>query len=459
MRLKISMYSFAGPAEVKGYYQKIRDLLHPVLLIIFIAMPWVHFNGEPVFLLDFWNRHFIIFGSVFYAHETPLLFFVVILIVLAIFMVTALFGRLWCGWVCPQTVFLNSVFNRVERWILGSYNKRMLFYKDTDSFSKKLKALSVYVIFFIISWALAHSLVAYFLGAATITSFIEQGPSAHSTTFFVCLGMTFVLFFNFAFFREKLCMYVCPYGRFQNALIDRNTLVVFYDQIRGEPRGKISSKPLAVGADKGDCVDCRRCVNVCPAKIDIRNGFQLDCISCGQCVDACNDVMKKINRPGHLIRFETGNQKAITLKRFRLALYALLLLLFLVGFVWSLLLRTNVDLNVSRSHTNPFSVRLAVENSVERKVFQNQILLHIKNQTQKTIDFKLTLSEENEKQGFRLVSPALDISLEPVQDVKTTAFVEIDARAFMGPSEIVILGRSQSHNDELKRMIKFIRPE
>lgn len=454
------MYSFAGPAEVKGKYQIIRDLLHPVLLFIFIAMPWIRFRGEPLLLLDFWNRHFIIFGSVFYAHETPLLFFVVILLVLAIFMVTALFGRLWCGWSCPQTVFLHAVYNRVERWILGPYTKRILFYKDdNDSFVKKLKILLVYAIFLLISWALAHSFAAYFLGATTITNFIKDGPSAHTTTFFVCLGITLALFFNFSFFREKLCMYVCPYGRFQNALIDRNTLVVFYDQIRGEPRGKISSKPSLSTVDKGDCVDCRRCVTVCPAKIDIRNGFQLDCISCGQCVDACNDVMKKMGRSQHLIRFETGDQKPVTLKRFRLALYALLILLFLTGFVWSLLLRTNVDLSISRSHTNPFSVRIAVENSLERKILQNQILLHIKNQTQSPLDFKLSLGEENEKQGFRLVSPALSVSLDPGQDLKTTAFVEIDAHGFTGESDIVILGHSQNHNEELKRVIKFIRPE
>ena len=455
------MYSFAGPAEVKGRYQKIRDLLHPVLLVIFIVMPWIKFHGEPFVLLDFWNRHFIIFGSVFYAHETPLLFFVVILLVLAIFMVTALFGRLWCGWTCPQTVFLHSVYNRVERWILGPYNKRMLFYKSEDSISKKLKALSVYLVFLVISWGLAHSLAAYFLGAATITDFIQEGPSTHITTFFVCLGMTGALFFNFAFFREKLCMYVCPYGRFQNALIDRNSLVVSYDSIRGEPRGKMSVKPSLATADKGDCVDCRRCVNVCPAKIDIRHGFQLDCISCGQCVDACNDVMKKTGRPQHLIRYETGNQKPITLKRFRLALYALLIFLFSVGLVWSLYLRTNIDLSVSRSHANPFSVRASNENGVDHKILQNQILLHIKNQTQDSLEFKLSLSLENEKQGFKLVSPALNISLQPGQDLKTTAFVEIDSKDFAGQSEITILGRSQNHNEEneLKRVIKFIRPE
>lgn len=455
------MYPFSGPAEVKGYYQKIRDLLHPVLLVVFMVLPWIKFHGEPFILFDFWKRHFIIFGSVFYAHETPLLFFVVILIVLTIFMVTAIFGRLWCGWTCPQTVFLNSVYNRVERWILGPYNKRVLFFSDSESFSKKIKLLCVYISFFVISWGVAHSFVAYFLGSATITQFIQEGPAAHGTTFSICLIMTLVLFFNFAFFREKLCMYVCPYGRFQNALIDRNTLVVFYDQIRGEPRGKISSNKVLNNADKGDCVDCKRCVTVCPAKIDIREGFQLDCISCGQCVDACNDVMKKVGRNQHLIRYETGNQKPITLKRFRLGLYGVLILLFSIGFIWSLFLRTDVDLNISRSHATPFSVRENINGSVQTKILQNQIIVHIKNQTQMPLEFSLALSEENQQAGFKLVSPALKISLDPGQDLKTTAFVEIESAQLFGAPEITIIGHSQSKIESgvLKRTIKFIRPE
>lgn len=445
------MYTIAGPAEAKGLYQRIRDLLHPILIIFFLAAPWIQVRGEPLFLFDVFNRHFVFFGSTFYSHEAPLLFFLLILVILIIFFITAIYGRLWCGWACPQTVFLNSVYSRVERWILGNYGKRMAFYKSEDSLTKKLKLLSVYFAFLVISWILSHSFVAYFVGAATITNFVMEGPSAHMGTFIVCSVMTGALFFNFTFFRENLCMYVCPYGRFQNALIDRNSLTVYYDDIRGEPRGKVSK---INDEPKGDCVDCLRCVHVCPAKIDIRNGFQLDCISCGQCIDACDAVMTKLKRPTRLIRYETGNQKPITFKRFRLVLYGVLIVLFSAGLIWSLYQRADIDLNISRSHKTPFSARM----SGDQKILQNQIQLHIKNQTQKVIPIQLSLSEANQQSGYQLLSPAVELELDPGQDLKTTAFIEIQADKFdFEKNEIDIFlkqGDTQMH-----RSLKFIRQD
>ncbi len=439
------MSVYSGPAEVKGFYQKIRDFLQPVLIILFVAAPWIQIHGEPMILFDVVNRHFVFFGSTFYSHEAPLLFFLAILLVLSIFLVTALFGRLWCGWTCPHTVFLMAVFNRVEKWILGQYTQRMLFYKSEDSFKKKIKILFLHFVYISICWALSHSFVAYFVGADKITSFIMDGPNLHMSTFLLCSAMTLILYFNFAFFREKLCLYICPYGRFQNALIDRNSVIVHYDQMRGEPRSKIAT----YNSDKGDCVDCRRCVNVCPAKIDIRNGFQLECISCGQCIDACDAVMTKMKRPERLIRYETGNQKPITLKRFRLALYALLIVLFTSGLIWSLYERHDIDMTINRAHMMPFSSRM--EN--EKRILQNQIQIHLKNQTQKIQQIHLSASE-----AFKLLSPAVDMELGPGQDLKTTAFIEIPVDQFSFDKNEVIISL-KSDNLELKRTLKFIRQD
>lgn len=444
----MSTYSFSGPAEVRGFYQKIREVLQPVLILFFMVPPWVTINGQPMILFDLYNRHFVFFGFMFFSHDAPLLFFLLILIILAIFIVTAVFGRLWCGWTCPQTVFIHALFNKIEKFVLGKNVKRQLFYRAEDSLQKKSKILLLYALFFITSWILAHSLVAYFLGADKVTKYIFEGPEKHLEAFVILTIMTGALFVNFTFFREKICFVVCPYGRFQNALIDTNSLVVFYDFIRGEPRGKLSAT-----ADKGDCVDCSRCVNVCPTKIDIRKGFQLECISCAKCIDACNEVMYKIGRQPNLIRYETGNQKKITLKRFRLILYVLLLLVFSGGFIWTLSQRSLIDFSLTRAHTSPFGVR----HDGTKRILINQIQLHIQNQTNAPQKIVLELSEKNSRDGFTLSTPAVRLELQGQQDIKIPAFLEIAEDLYRQQESGKIELLLKTSDAVLKKQIQFIR--
>lgn len=416
------MYGFAGPAEVRGKYEKIRNLLQPVLILIFLVTPWLKINQQPVLLLNFFKQHFVLMGHSFFAHDAPLLFFLTILIILVIFSITAVFGRLWCGWSCPQTVFLHAVFNKIEKMIMGTYAKRTSFYKHESGFAKSAKIIFLYSVFLFICWTLSHSFVAYFVGAETVTNYITHGPALHLKAFSVLMIMTGVLFFNFAFFREKLCLYICPYGRFQNALIDTNTLVVFYNALRGEPRHKTKDRTQ----NSGDCVSCNRCVSVCPVKIDIRRGFQQECIACAKCIDACNEVMHKVKSPPLLIRFDTGDLQKITLKRFRLVLYAGLLIIFSGAFAWSLSSRSEVDFSISRSAMQPFSSRV----EQNRKILQNQLHLHLKNQTQGILSMSIELSEKNINQGYRISSAVVNMNLQSEQDVKMPAFIEINESDF-----------------------------
>ena len=412
------MYAFSGPAEVKGNLEKWRNRLHIVLLAIFIFLPWVRLNGQPFLLVNVFERKFVIFGFSFYSHDTPLLFFVLITIILLIFMVTALYGRLWCGWACPQTVFIHSVFNKIEKFILGSYSKRYQFFSQMGSFGKTVKLAVLYLVFFLISSILAHSFVAYFLGAQTVTAYILEGPFLHFKAFTVVSIMSFVLFFNFTFFREKFCFLVCPYGRFQNALIDNNSLTVFYDKLRGEPRSKSTSKTQL---DVGDCVDCLRCVRVCPVGIDIRNGFQMECIACGKCIDACNEVMHKLERQPQLIRYETGNQKKISFNRFRIYLYSGLLVVFVSAFIYLLSQRSLIDVSISRSHSTPFSSRVLSDG---QKVRTNQIQMHLKNNTTSRMAIEVRLVQKDGELALSLMTPAAKMQLEPMQDIILPAFVE-----------------------------------
>lgn len=444
------MYPFAGPAEVKGFYQNIRKVLQPILIFIFIMLPWLRYQEKPFFLLDILRRHFIVFGFSFYSHDTPLLFFLIILVVLSIFMVTAIFGRLWCGWTCPHTVFIHAIFDRLEKLVMGLYSSRRTSYKLDQGFKKNFKLGLLLSLYFLTCWILSHSALAYFIGSENTLNYISEGPSKHFPTFFTLMLVTGLLFFNFAFFREKTCLYICPYGRFQNSLIDSNTLTVFYDKMRGEPRGPVSR----VSMDKGDCVDCNRCVNVCPVKIDIRVGFQMECISCAKCIDACNEVMHKTHRKPHLIRFETADQKPASLKRFRLGLYLLLIILFSGGFIWSLSHRSELNFEFSRAHTSPFSSRLDQGN----KIIQNQLQLHIKNQTIQEVTVTLDLSESDKLKGYRIMSLASNVVLQPEQDLKTTAFIEIDEKLYdRGYNQITVILRS-SHAT-IEKPFQFIRVE
>lgn len=445
------MNSFAGPSEVRGRLEKLRNALQAVLIVVFLVLPWLRFRGEPLLLVDIAHRNFVIFGFRFYSHEAPLLFFFLILVLLSIFMVTAVFGRLWCGWTCPQSVFIHSVFNKIEKWILGPYVRRKVLEKTEKTVGYRVKVLSIYVLFFLVSWVLAHSFVAYFMGSEAVTHAILEGPAQHMTAFVILMIMSFILFANFSFFREKLCFFVCPYGRFQNALIDSNTVTVFYDSIRGEPRGK--SVPLA---ERGDCVDCQRCVMVCPTKIDIRNGFQLECIACGKCIDACNDIMTKIKKPEGLVRYQTGDQRRVNLKRFRLVLYAALMLVFSSAFIWSLAHRERFDFMLTRSHAEPFSERS--ENT--QKILQNQLQIHLKNQKEKSEKIEIFLSAHNIEQGFRILSPAVQITLAPEQDLKIPAFIEIDEERLSTQTDrdVSVTMRAES-GEQIVRTLHFVGRE
>lgn len=428
------MFSFSGPAEVKGQLQKWRQKLHPLLICIFLFLPWVKINGHPFFFFDFKANHFVIFGSTFFSHEMPMLFYLVMMTILVIFIVTALFGRLWCGWACPQTVFIHSVFNSIEKMILGTYTQRVLLFKAEDSPSKKAKIFIVYTAFMFVCWILVHSVLAYFIGGEQVIVYIIDGPTKHQALFLTIILATLILFFNFTFLREKFCAQICPYGRFQNALIDEGTLVVAYNKSRT------------------DCVDCNRCVNVCPVKIDIRDGFQFDCISCGRCIDACDAVMEKIKKPKKLIQYEPGNQKPVTFLSFRLILYVSLLMVFTVGLGYNLWHRTPLEFLLTRAVNNAFQLRI----DKGHKIYQNQVHLLLKNQTSSPLSVVVSLSKNSSDAGFELSTPVNSVVLLPDQDLKIPAFLEINEKRYVGDSSNVEL-QVHSGKQIIQQTIKFIK--
>lgn len=297
------------PKKPKGKLYKSRTIVSIVLLIIFFGTPWLKVNGDPLFLFNVLERKFILFGQTFWPQDLYLMVLAIISLFVFVILFTVVFGRLWCGWACPQTIFLEMVYRKIEYWIEGDASAQKRLAAAPMSGQKFFKLSLKHTIFAFIAFLVSNTVLAYIVGMDNVLLYVKNGPANHLVTFFLVLGNTGVFYFVFAWFREQACIMVCPYGRLQGVLLDSNSVVISYDYVRGEPRGKINKKS-DMENQKGDCVDCKLCVAVCPTGIDIRNGTQLECVNCTACIDACDEVMEKVGRPKKLIRFASHNQIA-----------------------------------------------------------------------------------------------------------------------------------------------------
>ncbi len=345
-----------NPRLSKGKFLSARRIVAYILIVVFSAVPWINFNGKPIILLDVLHREFTFFGKTFLPTDTLLLAILLITLFVSIFLITALFGRVWCGWACPQTVYMEFLYRPIERLFMGAPGKRK---------PKKLiglrKALQ-YVAYLLISLHLSQTFISYFVGAHDLSDWITGSPAAHPVAFIIVIVTTGLMMLDFAFFREQVCTVMCPYARMQSALLDKDSMIVTYDKARGEPRGKKKKAPK--GQDGtislpvlGDCIDCTMCVQTCPTGIDIREGLQLECIGCAQCIDACNVVMEKIGRPLGLIRY--SSERVIEgdkphLIRPRVIIYPLILIAAISAFVFLLSTKSLADVHFVHGQTQLF---------------------------------------------------------------------------------------------------------
>lgn len=303
------------PKRVSGNFAKARQRVAYVLLILLFIGPWIKIGGQPLFLLDVIGRKFVLLGQIFRPADTFIFVLLMISGVLSVIVFTVAFGRIFCGWVCPQTIFLEHVYRRIEYWIEGDRNQQIKLSNGPLNFEKIWKKGLKNLLFYLIAFAVSNVFLQYLVGVDHWLELVVLGPQAHQGTFTALLVFSVVFYFVFAWFREQACIVVCPYGRLQGVLLDRNSLVILYDWIRGEPRVKGKRQ---VDDGKGDCIDCGLCVQVCPTGIDIRNGTQLECVNCTACIDVCDSVMNKVGKEPGLIRFdsvngvEQGNRKVMT---------------------------------------------------------------------------------------------------------------------------------------------------
>lgn len=293
------------PKKPSGSYHRWRIVVSTILLAMLFAGPFIQYNNRPFILLNFFERKFIVFGQVFWPQDFFLLALTLVTFFVFVTLFTVAFGRIWCGWMCPQTLFMEMVFRKIEYWIEGDANEQRRLDKATWSAQKIFKKVSKHLIFLTISLLIAHLVMAYLVSVDEVIEIVSQPPSAHLAGFVGLMAFTGVFYGVFARFREQACIAVCPYGRLQGVLLVKDSLVVAYDWLRGEPRGKLKKNQSTTETHKGDCIDCKLCVHVCPTGIDIRNGTQLECVNCTACIDACDEVMEKIGKPKGLIRYSS----------------------------------------------------------------------------------------------------------------------------------------------------------
>ncbi len=289
------------PKMPKGKLYNIRRVIAWALLAFFYLAPFLKFRGEPLVFLNFLERKFVLFGNTFYPQDFYLLVLAVIALVVFIVLFTVIYGRIFCGWVCPQTVFLEFLYRPIEYLIDGDSSEQQKLANQEMDATKMLKRILKHGIYLIISFFTILTFMAYVIGTGEVGRMLKGWPLEGFGILMGVLAFTGAHYFVFAWFREQVCTMVCPYGRLQGVMLDVNTILVAYDYKRGEPRGR---------GEKGDCINCRKCVAVCPTGIDIRNGTQLECINCTACIDACNSVMSVINKPSGLIRF--ASEKSIS---------------------------------------------------------------------------------------------------------------------------------------------------
>jgi len=430
------------PRPAKGRFWKRRFVVAWLLIGTFLAAPHLRVAGKPLILLDVAHRQFVLLGRTFLATDFALLMLLMVGIFVSIFLATALIGRAWCGWACPQTVYMEYVFRPLELLIEGPVSEQVRMDREGWEAKRWIKQ-GVYLV---VAAFLAHTFLAYFVGWDALLQWMQRSPFEHPGSFLVMAGTTALVFFDFAYFREQTCVLACPYGRFQSVLLDRDSLIVGYDARRGEPRGKLARGKVST-ASQGDCIDCGACVATCPTGIDIREGLQMECVGCTQCIDACDSIMERVGKPRGLIRYSsqaalTGEKKRLL--RPRVVLYPVVLLVAFGLLANRLAERETADVTILRGIGSPFA-------ELPGGLVSNQIRVKIVNRTDRPHAYAVALPDVPEA---TLVAPELPLSVGPGDSRTTTVFVTVPRTSFTaGEREISFHVTDGDQLDTLRRYV------
>ena len=455
---------FLFPADTSGRFTLARRVSALLLIAFYLSLPWIRIGDYPAVFFDLAERRFHLFGLTLAFQDLWLLFFVITGLGFSLFFVTAVLGRVWCGWACPHTVFLDHVYRRIERWIDGDAVRRRLLRAAPFDATKAAKRLLKHGLYLLVSAVIAHLFLAYFVSLPAVWAMVRAAPTEHWSIFLFMAVYTGGLYFNFGWFREQLCIVICPYGRLQSALIDSHSLVIGYDTRRGEPRISLGTDkkrlafhqaaglPAEAMVKAGDCVACSRCVHVCPTGIDIRQGLQMECVGCTACIDACDDVMTRLHRPRGLIRYASQNSFAGRPTRWvrpRTLLYGLLLLIGLGVASWALSTVKPASLGVTRIVGAPYIV--------SADTIRDQFLVRLVNKRNLPVRFTLTLART--PAGLTQSGFLRPVELPPLGEIVEPLVLQQARRSYTGPFALTVQVRDDAGTFLLHRDIEFLGPD
>ncbi len=436
---------FLHPADVRGWFTRMRRYFGLALLLVYLALPWITINHHPAVYLDVDEKKFHFMGLTFVAQDFFLGFFLISGIAFGLFYVTALFGRLWCGWACPYTVFLEHVFRRIERFIEGDAPARRQLDNAPWTGEKIFKRVLKHGLFYFSAVVIALVFLSYFKSGPGVLAALGSPGENLGLIAFVVVAAT-ILYFCFSWFREQFCIILCPYGRIQSALTDEDTIIIGYDEKRGEPRGKPTDP------ESGDCIACNRCVQVCPTGIDIRNGLQMECIGCAACVDACDTIMEKVGRPKGLVRYDSMNGLTggkTRLIRPRILLYTGFMVLGLIALGISLTTIHDVHVEVTRMRGQPYFL---TDDAV-----RNQFRVDLATKRNTPTTFKLEL--ENAPASIGVSGLEEEITVEAQGKLSHPVVASFSLDEYEGPATLTLRVTSQPGGTTLRKKVRFLGPD
>jgi cytochrome c oxidase accessory protein FixG len=423
-----------------------------LLLSLLFAGPFIKIGGQPLLLLNIFERHFVIFGHAFWPQDFVLLAITLITFFVFITLFTVVFGRIWCGWMCPQTLFMEMVFRKIEYLIEGDANSQRKLNLEPLNWRKAGKKAIKHVVFIAISILIGHTALAYLIGPEKTWAIMHENPAKNIAGFAGLAGFTVIFYSVFAWFREQACIAVCPYGRLQGVLLVKESIVVAYDWLRGEPRGKLKKSAQSIETKKGDCIDCKLCVHVCPTGIDIRNGTQLECVNCTACIDACDEVMLKIDKPKGLIRYasfnsiQNGIQKIFTP---RVAGYSLILIALILSLGFMVLTRSDVETTVLKV---PGTLFQKTENGSITNLYNVEFL-------NKTFgDLPLELKVLSPSYATLRKPDGKSVLVQAEGLLKTIYFIEMPSDQIVSSKTTVMIGVFKGGTQIETLKVKFIGP-